>query len=83
MLTELMADHILALRELRQALDEDLCPATKDRALQAEARAMTALCNYVPETEEDASRRAAYLLQSRPCGMFSENREAVEEDGPA
>lgn len=65
MLTQLMADHMLALRELHHARDGNLAGVTAEQASDAEEIALMALCSYSPETIAQARRRALYLLQTR------------------
>ncbi len=64
-LTELIADHLLAVRAFRHASNGDLGAVSADEAFEAEGLAMMALLSYPPETIEEARRRAAYLMATR------------------
>ncbi len=64
-LTELITDHMLAVRAFRLACDGNLRASTVDEAFETEGLAMMALCSYPPETIDEARRRAAYLLVTR------------------
>jgi O-succinylbenzoate synthase len=71
MLTELMADHMLASRALHHARDGNLAGVTAEQAFDSEELALLALCGYSPETIEQARSRAAYLLQTRFAAELS------------
>lgn len=87
-LTELIADHMLAVRVFRYACDGKLGATKEDDAFEAERLAMMALLSFPPETIEQARLRAAYLMTTRfPHGLDAEGyallRSFITETGAA